>query len=553
MRATARRVRGWIALTALAALLVHAPSASANIVADSGLRPNPDGFSFENYGFGYADLNAAQMQRIYGRRVCMSGKGEKCVLRPVMRFLVMASNLALGGGHCYGIAILSEAIYQRHLLPRLGFTSLTQLGAPGPDSTTFEIPLEGNVRLQRAIARAWFYQTLPSVKRAVVKGRPSQVLDRLIEELQKGKDNPEAWTLAVWAPEGTGGHAITPYAVEEVGDGTYKIWVYDNNYPDDDTRYVTVDTNADRWEYEIAPGEVWYGDAQIKGLELHPLTPALGIQPCPYCQGRGGRGSRFNEITLDAPGADHAHLILRDKRGRRTGIIDGKLVNQIPGVRVVRRSGVTITANGDGEPEATGVEPVYRVPKNRWLRITVDGRHLEESEDQALTVIGPALDATMRRIDLDPGERASFLFNPKRKRLRYAPARTSEEAAVTFGAEARDRRKPKKRYAAYEITITARGVPEGARFEYRRRAGRLEFGHALKRRARVRYHVNIEWLYSKASRFRRVARTYTLGGRKRHAYLNLKVLRRHLAKPRIVVVSDGGKRLPGKPAKPINA
>jgi len=52
------------------------------------------------------------------------------------------------------------------------------------------------VRLQRAIARAWFYQTLPSVKRAVVKGRPSQVLDRLIEELQKGKDNPEAWTLA---------------------------------------------------------------------------------------------------------------------------------------------------------------------------------------------------------------------------------------------------------------------------------------------------------------------------------------------------------------------
>ena len=117
MRATARRVRRWIALTALAALLVHAPSASANIVADSGLRPDPDGFSFENYGFGYADLNAAQMQRIYGRRVCMSGKGEKCVLRPVMRFLVMASNLALGGGHCYGIAILSEAIYQRHLLP----------------------------------------------------------------------------------------------------------------------------------------------------------------------------------------------------------------------------------------------------------------------------------------------------------------------------------------------------------------------------------------------------------------------------------------------------
>ena len=77
-----------ICLAALAALilcLAAAVPASADytpsgpLVADSGFRPNPDGYAFENYGGGEEkDLNAAQMVRLFGREVCENADGRCC-------------------------------------------------------------------------------------------------------------------------------------------------------------------------------------------------------------------------------------------------------------------------------------------------------------------------------------------------------------------------------------------------------------------------------------------------------------------------------------------
>jgi len=72
-----------LALTAFAAV-----PAQAEIVADLGFRPNPDGFSFPNYGAGRANLNTVEMQKLFGRQVCLAGKGQSCVLRPGVRTLM---------------------------------------------------------------------------------------------------------------------------------------------------------------------------------------------------------------------------------------------------------------------------------------------------------------------------------------------------------------------------------------------------------------------------------------------------------------------------------
>src|SRR6185295_18064906 len=101
---------------------------------------------------------------------------------------------------------------------------------------------------------------------------------------QSLKDRKETYTLGIYGQEG--GHAITPFAVEDLGAGRYKIHVYDNNQPGVDN-VVEVDTGADTWRYAGAalnPGEqskLWQG--QGGSLDLTPLS--LRFQPlvCPFC------------------------------------------------------------------------------------------------------------------------------------------------------------------------------------------------------------------------------------------------------------------------------
>jgi len=495
-----------LALTAFAAV-----PAQAEIVADLGFRPNPDGFSFPNYGAGRANLNTVEMQKLFGRQVCPAGKGQSCVLRPGVRTLMRSINRGMSNGHCYGFAAVAESIY-KGLLPRLGYTSLSQLGAKVPDPTTFDIPLEGNRKIQRLIARTFTFQMLPRVRRAQFVAAPSGIVDKLRQQLSPGAK--EAWTVVASGPNGAGGHAVTPYAIDELGDGKYDILVYDNNWPGQERR-VRVDVETERWEYEIFPEVLWYGDAKNKSLAMHPVSAGFGTHPCPVCAGRAGWHSKFNDITVDGAAAEHAHIVLRDKRGRRTGIVGGKLVNEIPGVRVVQRAGTRIATDAEDHRALVSAEPLYRVPKGKRVRITVDGRHLGRRIQQVLTVVGPTFDATAQRLVLGAGERATFVLDPRKERLRYVPAPSISEAAVRFGAELR---KHKRTAAAYEIEVAAIGLPKGARAEYRKRPqlGLLQFGHKAAKRTRVRYRVRIKEQSVKKGEIDNTIRTryFTLAGRK---------------------------------------
>jgi len=43
-----------------------------------------------------------------------------------------------------------------------------------------------------------------------------------------------------------GGHAVTPYAGEDRGDGSFAVLIYDNNWPSVQ-REMVFDRNADKW------------------------------------------------------------------------------------------------------------------------------------------------------------------------------------------------------------------------------------------------------------------------------------------------------------------
>lgn len=98
----------------------------------------------------------------------------------------------------------------------------------------------------------------------------------------------------------TRGHSILPYAVEEEGDGVYRIHVYDNVYPGQ-TKYVTVDSNTDTWRYHTAsdPNKTandYVGSRKTETLSLKKMSDRNRKKyECPFGQdsegSEGGEGS----------------------------------------------------------------------------------------------------------------------------------------------------------------------------------------------------------------------------------------------------------------------
>jgi hypothetical protein len=375
---------------------------TGQIVAASNFRPETDGFSFENYGSGNQDLTAAQLVDLFGPEVCAQGQGASCVLAPPAQTWMTKENRSMQGGHCFGFSLTSLMMYQKLLNP---------LAFGGP--TVPALSLFGNVPLQERIAESWALQDSSKVRGAAITGTPNHVLEFLIKAL----GNPsETYTLAIFNRDigGISGHAVTPYAVEDKGNGRFAVLIYDNNYPKI-TRSVTFNKTRDTWSYDTAPNpekqsELWHGDAKTRSAELFPTNPAVGRQPCPFCQPSELGTSRpsdrnlpasltpgeYEEVSLTADPVNHGHLVIIDAAGRKTGFVNGKLVNEIPGARVVAPM---LTRNFQEVPE-----PEYRIPRDVKFTVSLDGGPLQAPDMESVSVIGPGYSGVASNITLQPGQ-----------------------------------------------------------------------------------------------------------------------------------------------------
>ena len=526
-----------VVLTVLAVPVVAgSPASAGTLVADSGFRPDPNGFSFENYGDeeGYKGLDAAEMVKMYGRSACLTGKGSKCVLTPGARSLMDEVNGAMAGGHCYGLATLSSLI-KRGYLPRFGFTSIEALGG-GPE--TFDLGIENNVPLQRTIARAFTAQAFPSVAQKMVIGAPSGVIERLVADL--GRGGAELWNLSIYQWGLKSGHAITPYAVEDLGGGKFDIHVYDNNFPGDATRRVHVNTKTETWNYYATtepgiPEAEYRGNAKSQSLRLKPITPGLGTQRCDYCVGRKDAKSKHNQITLSSSGNEHARLLIVDQKGRRTGFDEGVLVNEIPGAKVIPREsgGAILSAEGTVESIKDSLEPVYLIPKHLKLKIRIDGRGMTYSDREDLNVVGPTFDATVDDVRVGPGKVAQVTLSPGRQTLSFTGPEGESSPTVTFGAQA-------KRAAAYRINVSMPGAPSRSTFFFAKKPkfGLLRIGSGSTDRQTYRVLISS---YSAAGRAN-FARGYSIRGSQR-AYLYYGPLARPNGLAKIVIAEPGKKKV----------
>jgi hypothetical protein len=350
---------------------------TGNIVASIPFNPQSDGFSFENYGFiaGSPEIDPHVLREMFGDGVCATAPSDSCTLVPsAQQFADEVDNSSLGG-HCFGFSVTALRFFTRRLSP-------TQFGG----STTYSLSLSSD--LSNEIAYGFAMQALRSVTSQILSGSPSDV----IADLEKAFANPsaEVYTLAIRNGTGPGsdGHAVTPFGIEDLGGGKFNILIYDNNKPGT-TQAMLVDTNAETWSYNLStnpnnPSSEWSGQGTSNPMMLYPLFPGLGKQPCPFCTSAGAAG--MVQVSLGGDPDTHGHLLI-NSGGRRLGFVNGKLINQIPGARVILP---ILNEDWNAHPE-----PIYEVPAGTPLSVTLQASGATGSEPASVHLVGPGFGATV--------------------------------------------------------------------------------------------------------------------------------------------------------------
>jgi hypothetical protein len=411
------------------------PPPAIGVVADSGFRPGPNGFAFQNYGTTLSsgavptNLTPPDVKALFGNAVCADAAIGKCDLIPQAQAWMDQTNQEMAGGHCFGFSVTADLTWQRKV-------NTSAYGAPTIDG----LAIENNASLQATIAEAWVYQTLDSVQAQKITGSPNKILDELKKLLKPHP--PETYTIAIWKRDGTGGHAVTPYEVKYDGNGQYQVLIYDNNWPGQ-TRAIAFDFNKDTWSYDAAanpsdPTEHYEGDANTKTVVLFPSSPAFRkTQPCPFCgtvpkqgstAGATG-GARTAMIYLKGSLTNHSHVLVADQNGHHLGNLNGQPVNDIPGAHYV-----LLTSDQDWKNQ---LEPILYVPANQAYAIALDGSPLTGPDTESIGMIGPSWQIAIDNIPMHPGDEDTLTVDPNTTTLTY---HTTRAESPTIQASVSDTR-----------------------------------------------------------------------------------------------------------------
>jgi hypothetical protein len=342
---------------------------TGKLVADTGFRPSKNGFEFQNRGGQYPStppvLTTAGVAKLFGGGACLGGNAQNCKLTPAATEWMQMINRAMNGGQCEGMAVSSLAFFKK----------VNDPATYSPGATTAH-DLEYD-KVGSLIGYYWAFQAVNPVKDAQAKSlmqTPNVVEDTLAAMMRRG----ELATIAIRSTHG--GHAVTPYAIEDKGNNIHWIRIYDNNWPDM-SRHIIIDRRANTWKYELAslnpdvPKEPWAGTAQTHTIAVIPLATRLGRGECPFCTGSKRKAVR-------AHGANS--VLITNQDGKRIGRDGDTVVNEIPDAEVVDLDGYM---NG-GEPN----HPMYVVPADADYEIAIHGHEhggaQHPDEDHGVSVIG---------------------------------------------------------------------------------------------------------------------------------------------------------------------
>ena len=163
------------------------------------------------------------------------------------------------GGSCFGFAVSSF----------LFFDGYRDVGTAFPGySNLYSIPINED---SRWIVNTYFFYQFGEETQQHRNSQwntvtPSQTLQVCRDMLNSSTRNDRV--LSFWnTGKGGGGHTVNPYRCEQdqSDPNTWYIYIYDNNFPNDDTKRIEVNTNTNTWSYSVWP--TWGGSKWLL-LEL---------------------------------------------------------------------------------------------------------------------------------------------------------------------------------------------------------------------------------------------------------------------------------------------
>lgn len=363
----------------------------------------------------WEEVLTEQLEQLFGTQVCIGSEVQACVLTSAAKdwLQTQLERIDLGIGEGMAAAVLS--LWQQNPPPQIPWWQrlinflLGQI-VFGLARSLFE--------LQTFIANLFLTQSLAEVFQATQEVRdtytPTDILLTVLDVFLTGSLNP--FTMGVYRVlEGvlTEGHSLTPYQIEDKGEGKYWVYVYDSNYPAGRAAtptdlHVEFDTISNTWTYQPAPDiPAFQGNAESKNIDLTQLSwrqiekveepPYKGPFTCPFC------GVESTETTTPEVGI--------------TLIGEGKLS--------VSSGGEDIPAAIAAEDQATQVPfrgGLYReVPAgyrfsaevfNQPLKIALTGTPTPPSTPAILQLTGPGYTADFENLPLLPEETLTLYVVP---------------------------------------------------------------------------------------------------------------------------------------------
>ncbi|NUO49162.1 MAG: hypothetical protein HOV80_09935 [Polyangiaceae bacterium] len=374
------------------------------MLGDTGFRPEKHGYAFRNTGGRFPltppVVDEKVMVKLFGKSSCVGGDVEDCKLTPAAGEWAFMINRAMNGGQCEGMAVSALTFFKGHDKLDKFMSGATSVHNLQRESVT---PLIGYY---------WAYQAVNPVQTHVYKSRftatPNNVEDQLLEMWKKG----EYATLGFWGPPGQGGHAVTPYAVEDKGGGIHHIKIYDNNYPDTE-RFIIIDRNANTWKYDVAainpdvPKMPWSGTAENHSIVVIPLDLRLKKAECPFCKKKKKKKTVVPRSTT---------ITITDDQGRRIGVDGDKEVNEIPDAEVI-----DLNAFMEGADAASS--KIYILPDESEYEIAIAGKDDKaEGDENGVSVFGDGTAFTIAGVKNKKGEKDVLTLGQNEEDVKYKPA-----------------------------------------------------------------------------------------------------------------------------------
>ncbi|PSN10207.1 hypothetical protein C7293_28985 [filamentous cyanobacterium CCT1] len=426
-------------------------------VALPNFDPAVNGFQFTNQELiqaidrsrnaqAWEEVLTEQLQQLFGTQVCV-GESATCVLTAAAQNWLTTQLDRMDQGLSEGMAAAVLDLWQP-AQPRIPWwqrlvNALLGRTVFGLARTLFD--------LQTFIANLFLMQGVNEVFQPTQTVRetftPTQILLSIARVFLTGSGDP--FTMGVYRLlDGalSEGHALTPYRVENHGDGKYWVYVYDSNYPagrpgSPADLHVEFDTQADTWTYQpTASSLAFEGDAQSKTLDLtqrswrQPPVEAelamIGPFTCPFC----GPTADVDAAVAPAPTVDI------------TLVGEGVLT-------VAPYNGPQVA--GEAKPEALSsldtvalvpfkgglnreVPASYRLPTDilgQPLEVTLTGAAVPTAPPQPATLqlTGPGYTATVEDLALSPDQSLTLFLvaNPTGPEITFVASRATEIPRLT--------------------------------------------------------------------------------------------------------------------------